>query len=154
MPKLPPVILEIDILLLHRVRKKYLCDRRQLWPQLSQLFLNRFSKFLCLSCSKFPEFFKTPPTFAFWMNFVWENGKKQNEVWLLGHPVSLPFRHAAKSVSPSSSQMSCCLNSLQRPSFTSLAVSTSLKICSTRSRPSSGRAASYSASVVGSRDTG
>ena len=90
MTKLPPLILEIYILLLHRVRKKYLCDRWQLWPWLSQLFLNRFSKFLCLSCSKFPEFFKTPPTFAFWMNFVWENGKKQNEVWLLGHPVVIP----------------------------------------------------------------
>ena len=55
--------------------------------EIIELFLNRFSKFLCLSCSKFPEFFKTPPTFAFWMNFVRENGKKQSQDWLMGHPV-------------------------------------------------------------------
>ena len=29
---------------------------------------------------KIPNFFKTPPTFAFWMNFVQENGKKQSQV--------------------------------------------------------------------------
>ena len=33
-------------------------------PQLSQLFLNGFKRLLCLSCSKLPEFFKTPQTFA------------------------------------------------------------------------------------------
>ena len=33
---------------------QFLNDGCQLWPQLSQLFLNQFSKFLCLSCSKFP----------------------------------------------------------------------------------------------------
>ena len=31
------------------------CFRCQLWAQLSQIFLNPFSKFLCLSCSKFPD---------------------------------------------------------------------------------------------------
>ena len=40
--------LEIDILLLHRVKKTIWCYRYQLWPQLSQLFLNQFSKFLWL----------------------------------------------------------------------------------------------------------
>ena len=43
----------------------------QLWPQLFQLFLNRFSK-----SSKFPEFFKTQPTFAFWMR-KWQKTKSR-----------------------------------------------------------------------------
>ena len=34
----------------------------------AQLFLNRFSKFLCLSCGKFPEFFKNVRTFAICMS--------------------------------------------------------------------------------------
>ena len=42
-------------------------------PQLSQLFLNRFSKFLCLSCSKFPKFFKNVPL----LQFAWVDGDKR-----------------------------------------------------------------------------
>ena len=69
MPKLPPLILEIDILLLHRGRKM---------PG-GNINLSAISEliFKCLLWSKFPEFFKTSPTFAFWMNFVRENGKKK-----------------------------------------------------------------------------
>ena len=47
---------------------EFLNDGCQLWPQLSQVFLNRFSKLLCLSCSKYPEFFKNVPTFSICMS--------------------------------------------------------------------------------------
>ena len=66
--KLPPLILEIDILLLHRGRK--MPGGNFNLSVISELI------FKCLLWSKFPEFFKTSPTFAFWMNFVRENGKK------------------------------------------------------------------------------
>ena len=54
----------------------------------------------------------------------------------------------------SSSQIICLLCSLKLFSFTSLAFSTSLKMARTFSLDRSGRAASYSFKVVGSRDTG
>ena len=54
----------------------------------------------------------------------------------------------------SSSQIICLLCSLQLDSFASFAVSTSLKMARTLSLDRSGRAASYSFKVVGSRDTG
>ena len=79
--------LEIFILLLHHGRKKYLSYRCQLRPQLSQPFLHGFSKFLWLSCSKFPGFLKTSPTFTFRMSFVREKCQKQSVDGLMGHPV-------------------------------------------------------------------
>ena len=79
--------LEIFILLLHHGRKKYLSYRCQLRPQLSQPFLHGFSKFLWLSCSKFPEFCETSPTFTFRMSFVQEKYQKQSVDGLMGHPV-------------------------------------------------------------------
>ena len=39
--------------------------------------LEGFEKFLCLSCCKFPEFFNTLPTFAFWMNIYWQISKRK-----------------------------------------------------------------------------
>ena len=51
--------------LVHATRNRNIWETvANYWPQLSQLFLNGFKKFLCLSCSKLPEFFKTPQTFA------------------------------------------------------------------------------------------
>ena len=40
----------------------------QLQASFSQAFLLQFWKSQCLSDSKYPEFFKTPPAFAFWMS--------------------------------------------------------------------------------------
>ena len=39
--------------------------------------LGNYSKFLCQSCGKFPEFFKTPPTFAIWMSRSQKNIKNK-----------------------------------------------------------------------------
>ena len=62
---------------------KYQNDGWQLWPQLSKPFLNRFSKFLCLSCSKFPEFSKTIPTFEIRMSRSQQNNQNKVNTHLL-----------------------------------------------------------------------
>ena len=46
-----------------------------------QLFLNQFSKFLFLSCGKFPELFKSPPTLAMRMRRSLQNSKKQEPMF-------------------------------------------------------------------------
>ena len=91
--------LEIFILLLHLGRKKYLSYRCHLRPQLSQPFLHGFSKFLWLSCSKFPGFLKTSPTFTFRMSFVQEKCQKQSVDGLMGHPVLSLFIYSPSSLS-------------------------------------------------------
>ena len=61
--------LEIDILLLHRGRKKIsMLKMATLTSIISAIFLIRFSKFLCLFGSKFPEFYKNVPTFEICMS--------------------------------------------------------------------------------------
>ena len=55
---------------LHNVRSqfcRFLKGGWQLQASFSQSFLLQFWKSQCPSGSKYPEFFKTPPTFAFWM---------------------------------------------------------------------------------------
>ena len=85
--------LEINILLLQSQKKWFWFYRCQLWPQLSQLFLNRFSKFLCLSCSKFSEFFKNVPTFAICMSRSQQKSKLQRGNSFTGHPVQCMYLH-------------------------------------------------------------
>ena len=77
---------KIDIFFCHGIiaKQKNLNEGCQLWPQLSQPFLHGFSKFLWLSCSKFSEFFKTPPTFTFRISFVREKCQKQSVDGLRG----------------------------------------------------------------------
>ena len=58
--------LEIDILLLHRGKKIILVLQVATSTSIISVFLNLFLKFWCPSCSKFPESFKTHPTFVFW----------------------------------------------------------------------------------------
>ena len=60
-----------------------------LWSQFSQLLKGQFGKFLCLSHRKFPEVFKTPPTF---LPTPFQSGviaKKQDHTFFLGHPVHI-----------------------------------------------------------------
>ena len=58
-------------------KKTIWCYRCQLWPQLSQLFLNQFSKFLWLSCSKFPGLLKNGQKDLCMCSRSRENGKKK-----------------------------------------------------------------------------
>ena len=63
--------LEVDILLLLRGKKIVTGGNFDL--NLSQPFLICISKFFRLSCSKFPEFFKTHLTFEFWLIGIAKN---------------------------------------------------------------------------------
>ena len=51
----------------------------QLWAPLSLTFHHQFWKFLCLSCCKFPEFFKTPHTFFIGMVLKGVRDKNQQK---------------------------------------------------------------------------
>ena len=68
----------------------------QLWAPLSLTFLHQFWKFLCLPCCKFPEFFKTPPTFFIGMvlKAVMDKIPKKSEIRkyaILSQPINLTF---------------------------------------------------------------
>ena len=76
--------IEIYILLLRRVKKKTIwCYRCQLWLQLSHIFLNQFSKFLCLSCSQFPGLLNKGQKFLCTCSRTWEvsENKVKSDLW-------------------------------------------------------------------------
>ena len=70
---------------------QFLNDGCQLWPQISKLFLNQFSKFLWLSCSKFPGLLKKGQKFLCMCSRTRENDKKQSGTSIVGHPVCKDF---------------------------------------------------------------
>ena len=59
----------------------------QLWCQLSQTFLHQFKKFLCPSCSNFPEFSLTFPTSYIRMIFKEVVTKNQKNKKLENMPI-------------------------------------------------------------------
>ena len=59
----------------------------QLQASFSQSFLLQFWKSQCPFCSKYPEFFKTPPSFAFWMSLKVVMAIFPHEDIFLRHPV-------------------------------------------------------------------
>ena len=60
----------------------------QLQASFSQSFLLQFWKSQCPSSSKYPEFSKTPPTFAFWMSLKFEGWPFfHKRTFFLRHPV-------------------------------------------------------------------
>ena len=61
----------------------------QLWAFISQSFLDKNTKFLCSLDWKFPEFFKTPPTFIFRPLPRPVMGILQRITLFLGQPVEL-----------------------------------------------------------------
>ena len=64
------------------IKKTIWCYRCQLWPQLSQLFLNQFSKFLWLSCSKFPGLLNKGQKFLCTCSRTRENDKNKVGTYL------------------------------------------------------------------------
>ena len=59
----------------------------QLQASFSQSFLLQFWKSQCPSGSKYPEFSKTPPAFAFWMSLKVVMAVSPLNTIFLGHPV-------------------------------------------------------------------
>ena len=59
----------------------------QLQTSFSQSFLLQFRKSQCPSGSKYPEFSKTPPAFAFWLSLKVVMAVFPLNTIFLGHPV-------------------------------------------------------------------
>ena len=84
---MPPVTLKLFFCLIVILKCQFLNDGCQLWPQISKLFLNQFSKFLWLSYSKFQGLLKNGQKFLCTCSITRDNNKKQRRVNIVGHPV-------------------------------------------------------------------
>ena len=93
---MPPVTLKLFFCLIVILKCQFLNDGCQLWPQISKLFLNQFSKFLWLSCSKFPGLLKKGQKFLCICYRTRENDKKQSGANIVGHPVELCIKMNAR----------------------------------------------------------
>ena len=84
---MPPVTLKLFFCLIVMVKCQFLNDGCQLWPHISKLFQNQFSKFLCLSWSKFPGLLKKGQKFLCMCSRTRENDKKQSGSNIVGNLV-------------------------------------------------------------------
>ena len=74
---MPHVTLKLFFCLIVIVKCQFLNDGCQLWHKISKLFLNQFSKFLWLSCRKFPGLLKNGQKDLCTCSRSRENGKKK-----------------------------------------------------------------------------
>ena len=74
-----PVTPKLFFWLCEIAKCQFLNDGCQLWPQISKLFLNQFSKFLWISCRKFPGLLKKCQKFICTCSRTWENDKNKVE---------------------------------------------------------------------------
>ena len=86
----------------HNIAKCQFLDGCQVWPQLSHLFLNQFSKFLWLSCSKFRGLLKKGQKFLWTYTRTQENDENKVGPIIMGHPVAAADGVRVSAVCPSS----------------------------------------------------
>ena len=73
------------------VKYQFLNDGCHLWHQLYQLFVNQFSKFWCLSDSKFPEFFILFLLLYFGRIEDDKIAKNKSGANIVGHPIFFSY---------------------------------------------------------------